>query len=86
MESFLEWSTVLQQIAGVQIIDLLAQYDAQKGCRPRWLCQGNDDGQASADEYVLAVLYGQPEPPDWLRNILQPYSFTMVSSVLLCIQ
>ena len=78
LERFVDWSTVLQQIAGMQINDVLAQYDAQKGCNPRWLCQGNDDGQVTEDEFSAAALL-QNNDISWLQGVPSPWSFLTVS-------
>jgi hypothetical protein len=37
--------------------EILAQYDAQKGCRPRWLCSGDADGIPTLDEFSAALSY-----------------------------
>jgi hypothetical protein len=37
--------------------EILAQYDAQKGCRPRGLCSGDADGITTLDEFSAALNY-----------------------------
>jgi hypothetical protein len=83
---FISWSMILSQQGGLQILDFLLQYDAQRGCRPRSLCQGNGDGQSSEDEYVQAISLKVTEEnirnAPWLAFILNPNvdpSFLFVS-------
>jgi hypothetical protein len=69
--TFLDFSAVLSQF-GLQLSDLLIQYDAQKGCRPFFLCMGDADGRATFDEYFSAVTSQLSEevPPPWLLQII----------------
>ncbi len=46
--------------------EVLAQYDAQKGCRPRRLCSGDADGRSTLDEFSAALtapLSAEVAPP-----------------------
>jgi hypothetical protein len=57
---------------GLQISDILIQYDSQKGCRPRGLCNGDADGRSTFEEYTTAAvspLYDDVPPP-WLLEII----------------
>jgi hypothetical protein len=57
---------------GLQISDILNQYDSQKGCRPRKLCNGDADGRSTFEEYTSAAGWTLSEdvPPPWLLEIM----------------
>jgi hypothetical protein len=57
---------------GLQITAVLAQYDAQKGCRPRRLCSGDADGLTTMEEFSDAVsnAFSDLIAPPLLREIL----------------
>jgi hypothetical protein len=84
---FFPFSALLAQF-GLEITDILQQYDAQKGCRPRWLCGGDADGESTFDEYFSAIFSELSEKvvEPWLLEFIQsnlpreviPKSFTMV--------
>ena len=84
---FGEMSAVLSQI-GLQISDILAQFDAQKGCRPRTLCSGDADGRSTLDEYFSAVYNPMSETvaPPWLFQQIKSKLSTYIEPSFLMVQ
>jgi hypothetical protein len=83
---FFPFSALLAQF-GLQITDILQQYDAQKGCRPRTLCSGDADGESTLDEYASSIVLELSDEvvKPWLLEFIQsnlgkiPKSFMMVN-------